>query len=235
LDEQTRVNRIRIRSGQERLRIETTHEEKQTSATLIELPSRPTGLRSFFQPDQLVRNLATVGCLALVVLALHSIRNDETQTVFSALRSEMDMKWDENVGRLSFVSDLLPAEIRAVWSEVPAVQVMAPITGETLHAWSEQEPYLELQGAVSDVRAAAAGEVMSIAHGLEEERIVRIRHADDSETLYGNLETCFVEVGDWVETGEIFAALIPGEPLAFELRVDGRSIDPQNQMVALTE
>jgi len=145
------------------------------------------------------------------------------------------MKWDENVGRLSFVSDLLPAEIRAVWSEVPAVQVMAPITGETLHAWSEQEPYLELQGAVSDVRAAAAGEVMSIAHGLEEERIVRIRHADDSETLYGNLETCFVEVGDWVETGEIFAALIPGEPLAFELRVDGRSIDPQNQMVALTE
>ena len=83
-----------------------------------------------------------------------------------------------------------------------------------------------IQTKLSDVRAAADGEVMSIAHGLDEERIVRIRHDDASEAIYGNLASCLAQVGDRVYAGDVFASILEGEPLAFELRVDGRSVDP---------
>jgi murein DD-endopeptidase MepM/ murein hydrolase activator NlpD len=112
---------------------------------------------------------------------------------------------------------------------------MAPVTGDILHVWSEAEPYVTFSSAVSDVRAAADGEVMSIAHGPEEERIIRLRHTDGHETLYGNLADCFVDVGDTVEAGEIIATLIHQQPLAFELRVDGRSVDPSGRMDPIDE
>ena len=86
-----------------------------------------------------------------------------------------------------------------------------------------------------DVRASADGEVMSIAHGMEEERIVRIRHDDRTETLYGNLKNCHVQEGDQLCAGDVFAELMEGKPLAFELRVDGRSIDPNGKLKELQE
>ena len=98
-----------------------------------------------------------------------------------------------------------------------------------------QEPYLELSCNTTDVRAAADGEIMSIAHGMDEERIVRIRHEGGLETLYGNLASCAHEVGDRVYAGDAFATVLEGAPLAFELRRDGRSIDPTGLMLPLTE
>ncbi|MEG0743017.1 MAG: M23 family metallopeptidase, partial [Clostridia bacterium] len=93
------------------------------------------------------------------------------------------------------------------------------------------EPYLELQSAVTDVRVAADGEVMSIAHGMGEERIVRVRHDDETESIYGNLLVCYAEVGDRVYAGDIIARVPDDVPLAFELRRDGRSINPEGLLM----
>ena len=105
-----------------------------------------------------------------------------------------------------------------------------PRNGVVVHAWTREEPYIELKGTVTDVRAAANGEVMSVAHGLEEEVILRIRHEGNTETLYGNLAACYVDVGDYVFEGDIVATVLEGKPLAFELRKDGRSIDPKGKL-----
>ncbi len=98
--------------------------------------------------------------------------------------------------------------------------------GELTHAWSRNEPYIELTGAVADVRAVADGEVMSLAHGPDEEKILRLRHDDGMESLYGNLQSCWVEEGAYVYAGDLIGQTRAGLPLCFELRRDGRSVDP---------
>jgi len=189
----------------------------------------------FLQFDQLVRNLAVVGGLVLVLVAVRNSGAPQAQSVFSALQSSAGMQWDESVGKLSFVNSILPEEIREVWNETAVQAVFAPVSGEIVHAWSHEEPYLLLDGETRDVRASESGEVMSIAHGMEEERIIRIRHENGMESIYGNLEQCYVEVGAMVSAGDIIGSLGKQQPLAFEIRVDGRSTDITDSLIAFDE
>lgn len=117
--------------------------------------------------------------------------------------------------------------IQAVWSEKETVTVFEPMAGDTVHAWSQSEPYMAFMSAVRDVRAVADGEVMSVAHGLEEERILRVRHDDDTESIYGNLLTCYAQEGDRVYAGDVIATTIEGKPLVFELRGMGAPSIPK--------
>lgn len=230
MDRQTQVKSMKVKSRSARL------QNSLAEMTRVEeLPPRPSWGMRLLQLDQLVRNLVVVGCLFMLVVAVKNTTTPEAQSVFGAIRSSAGIEWDESVGKLSFVNNLLPQSIQEVWSEKSAVSVFAPIGGNVVHAWSPQEPYVMIQSSVSDVRAADDGEVMSVAHGLEEERIIRIRHDDGVETIYGNLATCLVETGDRVYAGDVFAGLMEGCPLAFELRVDGRSIDPQGHLVQMEE
>ncbi len=202
---------------------------------LTEQPKRTGFGAALLKGDKLIRDLAVVGGLMLLVVAIRNAELPQAQSVFGALKESANMEWDESLGRLSFVSDLLPQEVREVWTEREAVQVLAPIIGETVHVWSAQEPYIEVKSVVSDVRAVADGEIMSIAHGLNEERIVRIRHDNGLESVYGNLLVCYSEEGDHVHAGDIFARLSQNAPLAFELRRDGKSIDPEGVLTSQAE
>ncbi|MDD3410734.1 MAG: M23 family metallopeptidase, partial [Eubacteriales bacterium] len=148
------------------------------------------------------------------------------RSVFAAVQESVNMEWDESLGKLTFVSNLLPESLQAVWSDQSAAEVFAPITGTLVHAWSAQEPYIELGGELTDVRAAADGELMSVAHGMDEELIVRLRHDNGSETLYGNLSECWLEEGAAVYAGDLLGRVIEGKPLCFELRQNGRSVRP---------
>lgn len=217
------------------MKLKTAETPKPTGSELTEKPARGGFGAAVLKGDRLLRNLAVAGGLALLVVAIRNADLPQAQSVFGTLRETVNMEWDESLGRLSFVSDMLPQGVREVWSERQAVQVLAPVVGETVHAWSAGEPYIELKSVVSDVRAVADGEVMSVAHGIDEERIVRIRHDDGLESVYGNLLVCYLNEGDRVYEGDIFARLPEDTPLAFELRRDGRSIDPEGALVPQTE
>ncbi len=205
-----------------------------THARPVRVSSGSWGSR-LLRADRLMRDLAVVGALFLTVLAVRNVSVPEAQSVFSALQESANMQWDETLGQLSFVSKWLPQSVQAVWNERDSLMVLAPVSGQTVHAWSRKEPYVEWLSETSDVRCVADGEVMSIAHGPEEERIVRIRHDDETESIYGNLDACFVQEGERVTAGEIFARITTGKPLAFELRRDGRSIDPKGRLLPLDE
>ena len=69
----------------------------------------------------------------------------------------------------------------------------------------------------------------------EEERILRVRHDDETESIYGNLLTCYAQEGDRVYAGDVTATTIEGKPLVFELRRDGRSIDPEGLLKPIPE
>ncbi|MEG1775609.1 MAG: hypothetical protein RR367_03835, partial [Clostridia bacterium] len=185
MNRQTEVRNMKLK--EERLLLS---EREQACPELIEYPPERGFGRRLLQTDKLIRNLAVVGGLLLTLVAVKNADTPQSQSVFSALQDSVHMEWDESLGKLSFVNSYLPESLQAVWSERESVTVLAPMVGETVHAWSEAEPYLELQSAVTDVRVAADGEVMSIAHGMGEERIVRVRHDDETESIYGNLLVC---------------------------------------------
>lgn len=230
LNGQTQIKNMRVRE-----RKETLITENQPLTEAVDWPERADWGVRVLRADRLVRNLAVVGAMVLTVVAVKNAGTPEAQSVFGALQETAGMEWDESIGKLSFVNSILPQEVQAVWVEEENITVLAPVTGETVHAWSEQEPYLLIESRTDDVRAAEDGEVMSIAHGMEEERIIRVRHDNGTEALYGNLKSCSAQEGARVYAGDVIGQLIAGKPLAFELRVQGRSVDPEGKMVPIEE
>lgn len=219
MNQHTQVKEIKVRSR--------TEKWMKTTAELTEWEEEPRGFgAAFLRLDRLVRNFAVVAGLVLVTVAVRSSNVPEVQSVFGAIQESAGIKWDESIGKLSFVSSFLPEEIQAVWSEARANPVCSPADGSVVHAWSVNEPYLLIDGGFAAVYAAADGEVMSIAHGLGEEQIVRLRHLDGSESVYGNLESCALEIGQLVQVGETVGNRMKNMPLAFEVRMDGRSVEP---------
>ena len=83
------------------------------------------------------------------------------------------------------------------------------------------------------VRAIAAGTVVGAGRVADGAVIVRIRHGDGSESLYGHLDSDLpVRVGDRVEAGDRIGMIgmtghTTGPHLHLELSVRGRTVDPQ--------
>ena len=76
------------------------------------------------------------------------------------------------------------------------------------------------------VYAFAAGQVMSIAHGQDEELIVRLRHESGMETLYYNLADVLTQEGDSVSSSTCLGHVIRGSQALLEVRMAGRSMNP---------
>jgi len=218
LDQQTKVKAIKIKPKALRLL-------EQTSGLTELAPRDETWKHRFMRLDSLVRNMAVVGCLVLVVTAVRNSSLPESKSVFEAVQASAGMQWDESLGKLSFVNAILPPEIQEVWSETSSLTLNLPVDGMVVHAWTAKEPYLLLEGE-KVVFSVAAGEVMSVSHGMDEEQIVRIRHEGGAETIYGNLEKCLVEAGDHILAGTEVGTVLSGRPLAFELRMNGKPTEP---------
>jgi murein DD-endopeptidase MepM/ murein hydrolase activator NlpD len=82
------------------------------------------------------------------------------------------------------------------------------------------------------VRAAAAGVVLAAGRQADGAVVVRIRHDDGSETIYGHLQPdTAVHKGDRVDAGQAIGAIgltgmTTGPHLHFELVVKGKPVDP---------
>ncbi|HUE75197.1 MAG TPA: LysM peptidoglycan-binding domain-containing M23 family metallopeptidase [Chloroflexota bacterium] len=116
-----------------------------------------------------------------------------------------------------------------------------PITttfGEVGPYWtSGSHPGLDIGaplGAV--VRAAAAGRVVEVARSGYNGgygHYVKIDHGSGLHTLYCHLSAVWVDVGEWVGTGDRVGAigmtgLTTGPHLHFEVRINGVKVDPQS-------
>ncbi|MDD3411690.1 MAG: hypothetical protein PHY12_12875, partial [Eubacteriales bacterium] len=66
--------------------------------------------------DRLARNLAVVGALLVTLVALRGAEDGGARSVFAAVQESVNMEWDESLGKLTFVSNLLPESLQAVWS-----------------------------------------------------------------------------------------------------------------------
>lgn len=151
---------------------------------------------------------------------------DEAHTVMSHIAA--DFEYDETLGRLQFVSNLLP-ESAMVFLEngdeknESVVALSLPSEKQLLHAWSQDEPWFEYN-CVGEVSACQDGQIMNIIENRDHEYTIRIAHKNGCESLYSGLHAVQVEELDWVSKGQQIGTAAGFT--AFEWREDGLSVLP---------
>jgi len=201
--------------------------ETETNELIQSIPPKK---RSSFA-DRLGRNMA-IACL--LILAVSSLRNaalPDGQTVAAAVREMTGL--DDHLGAIEFVGNFFPETV-SVFLESPAsFTITAPCSGKAVHAFSAEEPYVSyLPAADGKIHAAANGQVVGIAHGQEEEMILRLRHDDGFETLYYGLSDLLVHEGDTVTDQTCLGYAEAGKEVFLEVRRTGLPVDPSSLLVA---
>ena len=179
--------------------------------------------------EKLARNMALSGMLVLTLTAVRNAKLPSGETVLTAVKQLVDAGWDEQVGKISFVSTLLPESVAVFFQTEPQGDYLAPCFGALQHAWTEQEPYLGYLAPDDRVYAIAPGQVMSLSHGEDEKKVLRIRQEDGLETLYYNLAASAVQEGDRVTASTCLGTALP-QGVMIEVRQAGRAIDPTSSL-----
>ena len=176
--------------------------------------------------SRLLKNVSIFTAAALFsgifgFLILH--HPESAQMAMSHLRA--DFEYDEMLGRLQFVKHLLPESI--VFSpeknDNAALMSVVPLNAQTLHAWSQNEPWLEYS-CVGEINACQNGQIATIVKNRNNEYTVRIAHQNGYESLYSGLKDVQVNEYDAVFQGQQIGTA--AGYAAFEWRKDGLSILP---------
>ena len=177
--------------------------------------------------ESLLNNLAVAAALVLCAVTLRTGAvpqlTEGADVVLTAATD--DSLLDDDLGKLSFVSALIPEAVLVFGQNDDALSM--PVSGGVVvHAWSEAEPYLSWRTIGTQVTSAADGEVIGVYHGNGDERLVQVMGHDGLSCLYGNLDEVRVQIGDAVSAGDVLGTLLTGAEMVFEVRRDGMSIDP---------
>ncbi len=159
-------------------------------------------------------------CLCLGVGTLFS-RLPETQTVMSMLTA--DFQYDDTLGRLQFVSNILPESAMVFLSSASEEPTLLPTQAEIAHSWSHAEPWMEFR-CIGDVSSCQSGEIMTVVKNRQDEYTVRILHPNGYESIYSGLKTVHHNEYDTISAGQSIGTA--AGHAAFELRKDGLSVLP---------
>ena len=112
-----------------------------------------------------------------------------------------------------------------------------PVRGRVLHAFGQTRAAgLQWQGWL--IEAAEGEDISAIAYGRVAYAdwlrgyglLMIIDHGEGFMSLYGNNESLLYEVGDWVQPGAVISTIGSttgnGQGLYFELRNNGKAVDP---------
>lgn len=180
--------------------------------------------------ERLTRNLALSTLLLLCVAIARDVRLNNT-TVLEAAQRAVQSEWDENVGKLTYVSSVLSDSIAVFAPQDAHVPLCSPVAAQAAHAWTRDKPYAVYYTS-GDVYAAAEGEVTGISHTDGELYSVRLYHNFGLETLYFGLIACDVREGDTVRAGTKLGTAAHSEPFAFAARRDGVPLDTTARLSA---
>lgn len=166
------------------------------------------------------------------------IANLENEIYDSEVRVEKLTLDQQRIRKLIYEIDALGLDVPAEFTSA-AETISSPVDGKVVRKFGESraDGRLTWKGVVfsandnSDVVAVAAGRVVMAdwfqGYGL----IVIIDHGDDIKTIYANCNSLLVDVGDYVEAGEVIAktgqsggSTIPG--LYFEVLEKSIQVDP---------
>lgn len=168
---------------------------------------------------KLTRNVAVATALLLGVVTLRGTSANGGNLV-QAVKEIVQSEWDQNVGRLTYVSGSLADSIQVFGAGKQ--EWLCPVAGDAALTVSAMNSALCYENA-GDIYAVAAGEVTQIAHDDDERYIVRVFHQDGLTTVYYGLDRCAVREGDPVTEDTVLG--VSSHAFAFEAQKFGRSIN----------
>ena len=185
-------------------------------------PKKVTRVRAArILPRHLPALAAAVCCVAAGAVAVVR-ENGNVSAVMSHLTAGFE--YDETLGRLQFVSNILPESAMVFLAGGDeAAQIVEPTSADIVHAWSEAEPWLEY-ACSGDVVSCQDGEVMTIVRNRQDEYTVRVLHDSGYESIYSGLTAVGLQESDTVSAGQLVGTA--DGVAAFELRHDGLSVQP---------
>lgn len=175
--------------------------------------------RARILPKHLPALAAAFCCLGVGVYA--SVREGSVSAVFDHLTAGFE--YDETLGRLQLVSNILPESAMVFLSGTEEPDIEQPVSGEVLHAWNESEPWLEY-ACSGEVTACADGEIMAIVKNRSDAYTVRVMHEGGLESLYSGVKDVALHEGDLVAAGQRIGQA--DGRAAFELRRGALSVQP---------
>jgi len=174
---------------------------------------------------RLLRNTGIFAAVSLCIgLGAYGIvgHSQSVQSVMSHLTA--DFEYDESLGRLQFVSSLLPESAMVFLNaDVSAEQMRMPANGQQTHVWTQEEPWIEY-ACIGDITSCGDGEVMTVVKNRQNEYTVRVMHDHGYESVYSGLSSVHVDEMDRVDAGEQLGTATGFA--AFELRKEGLSVLP---------
>lgn len=199
---------------------------EKTKENECQIEYQPAARRSSFA-DRLGRNMASACLLLLAVSSLKNAALPDGQTVAAAVREMTQL--NDHLGAIEFVGNFLPETV-AVFLDSPGTFAMtAPCSGNAVHTFSKEEPYVSyLPADDGKIYAGAGGQVASVAHGQDEELILRLRHENGYETLYYGLSGLLVREGDQVTDQTCLGYADAGAEVFIEVRYTGLPVDPSS-------
>ena len=203
--------------------------EQSPNRILAEMTPRERCLEWHTEQKQtnkrLLRNTAFFAAVSLCLgISAIAVTGDQqkSETVISRLTAGFE--YDETIGRLQLVSSILPESAMVFLSNdhtLPDFSV--PTDASIVHAWSQQEPWIEFSGP-RELSACLAGEVITLVSNRAGDHTIRIMHDNGYESIYSGIKTVSIKEYDHVETGQLLG--ISGGNSAFEIRKDGVAVLP---------
>lgn len=186
--------------------------------------------------ERLSRNLALSGMLVLTIVAVRNAQLPSGETVLTGVQNIIDQSWGDGLGKISFVSRFFPESMAVFFEGDAAGLLTAPCSGSLSHAWNAGEPYLGYESAGDGrIYAPLSGQVMSLAHGNDEEKIVRIRGQDGLEVICYALREIYVREGDQVTEKSCIGCGDARGQVLIEVKRNGLPIDPSGMMAPRSE
>ena len=162
-------------------------------------------------------------CLGIAAVAVN-VFGGGVQSVMSHVTAGFE--YDETLGRLQFVSSVLPESTMVFLTgndETQTCAAILPAEAASVHTWSSDEPWVEYEGE-GEINSCMGGEVMNTVKNRRDEYTVRILHENGYESVYSGLSAVCVAEGEHVEAGAAIGTV--AGTAAFELRKDGLSVMP---------
>lgn len=192
-----------------------------------EMPKEPdapyTELPKPVRSQRLARNCALTALLLLTVTSVRNERLPSGQTVLTAVQTMTGEGWDDTLGKISFVSALVPDTVAVFGSGQASYSLYAPGKGELTHPWSNAEPYLSYRAEDGQVYALNGGQVMSVTANAGNGYSLRVRQADGLEAMYYDLSAVRVQEGDEIKAQACIGSC--QQEAVIEVRRDGVSMN----------
>ena len=178
------------------------------------------------QLRNVVISMAAVLCLGI---GAYNLTTDHEKATEVMSHITADFEYDDTLGRLQFVSNILPDSVMVfLENKATDISVFAPTEAATTHTWNDTEPWLEFDIS-NEVSACSDGDVMTVVKNRNDMYTVRILHNDGYESVYSGLDDVNVAQLDRVLAGDRIGSGANGS--SFELRKDGLSVMPQFQVM----